>query len=195
MRSFLFLLGGNRRDGNTETLARHAAAALPPDVGQRWLRLDDHPLPPFRDIRHSGDGVYPVPEGAEKLLAEATLDATDLVIVSPLYWYSVSATTKLYLDYWSAWMRVPGYDFKASMAGKTVWAVTTISEEDESVADPLIGTLRLSAEYFGSWGGALVGYANRPGDILRDTGALERAAAFFNPGARSADTGTSSSRP
>ncbi|MEV4391661.1 NAD(P)H-dependent oxidoreductase [Nonomuraea sp. NPDC049607] len=195
MRSFLFLLGSSRRDGNTETLARHAAATLAPDVRQRWLRLDDHPLPPFQDIRHTGDGVYPVPEGAEKLLAEATLDATDLVIVSPLYWYSVSATTKLYLDYWSAWMRVPGYDFKARMAGKTVWAVTTISEEDESVADPLVGTLRLSAEYFGSWGGALVGYANRPGDILRDTGALERAAAFFSPGARSADTGSSSYRP
>ncbi|MEV1167776.1 NAD(P)H-dependent oxidoreductase [Nonomuraea sp. NPDC049784] len=181
MRSFLFVLGSARRDGNTETLARHAAAQLPPGVTQRWIHLDDHPLPPFRDIRHTGgDGVYPAPTGAEKLLIEATLAATDLVIVSPLYWYSVSATTKLYLDYWSGWLRVPGYDFRRRMADKTTWAVTVISEEDRSVADPLVGTLRRSGEYFGgTWGGALVGYANRPDDILLDTDALERAKTFF----------------
>ncbi|WP_052424077.1 flavodoxin family protein [Nonomuraea candida] len=180
MRRFLFLLGSARQGGNAETLARRAADQLPASARQRWLHLDDHPLPPFRDIRHVGGGAYPPPEGNEKVLIEATLDATDLVIVSPLYWYSVSATTKLYLDYWSGWMRVPGYDFRKRMGGKTMWAVTTISEEDQSVVDPLVGMLRRSGEYFGGrWGGALVGYANRPGDILRDVDALERAKTFF----------------
>lgn len=179
-RRFLFVLGSARPGGNTETLARAAAEYLPEGAEQRWLNLDDLPLTPFRDIRHAGEGVYPVPEGNERVLLEATLDATDLVIASPLYWYTVSATTKLYLDYWSGWMRVPGADFKRRMADKTTWAISAVSEDDMVVADPMVGTLRLCAEYFGGrWGGALLGFANRPGEMTADHDALTRAKSFF----------------
>ena len=179
-RDFLFIVASARRDGNTEKLARQAARSLPPGTAQTWLRLLDLAVPPFEDIRHSGDGTYPAPSGDLETLFDATLAATDLVFVAPLYWYSVPAAAKLYLDYWSAWMRVPGADFKARMAGKTMWAVTVISDEDTRVADPLIGTLKLSAEYMRMrWGGALLGYGSRPDDILRDATALAAAERFF----------------
>ncbi|MEV4162393.1 flavodoxin family protein [Nonomuraea dietziae] len=179
-RRFLFLIGSARPGGNTEALARTAAEHLPEGAEQRWLHLDDLPLPPFRDVRHADDGVYRVPVGNERVLLEATLDATDLVIASPLYWYSVSASTKLYLDYWSAWMRVPGVDFRRRMAGKTTWAISAVSDDDMAVADPLVGTLRLCAQYFGGrWGGALLGFANRPGEMATDHDALTRAKTFF----------------
>ncbi len=61
-----------------------------------------------------------VPEGNERLLWEATLWATDVVIASPLYWYSVSATTKRYLDHWSGWLRVEGAPLKERMRGNPV---------------------------------------------------------------------------
>jgi len=179
-RSFLFLLASARENGNTEVMARHAAAYLPHTIEQRWLRLSDHPLPTFTDIRHEGNGVYPVPEGNARLLLDATLAATDIVIASPLYWYTISASAKLYLDHWAGWMRVPGADFKAQMRSKTLWGVTSLSEENFEVAEPLIGSLRLSVEYFGGrWGGALLGYHNRPGDALADADGLERARTFF----------------
>ncbi|MFE9424481.1 NAD(P)H-dependent oxidoreductase [Kitasatospora sp. NPDC006697] len=179
-RSFLFLLASARLDGNTELLARRAAAALPAGTGQRWLRLSEHRLSPFPDRRHEGDGGYPRPEGAERVLLEATLAATDVVIASPLYWYSVSADAKPYLDHWAGWMRVPGYDFRARMAGKTLWGVTALSTEEFEVADPLVGTLRLSGEYLGMrWGGALLGLANRPGQVAGDERALAAADRFF----------------
>jgi hypothetical protein len=57
-RRFLFLLASTRRDGNAELLARRAAAALPGDVAQRWLRLADLPLPAFEDVRHAQGGSY-----------------------------------------------------------------------------------------------------------------------------------------
>ncbi|MEU7999713.1 NAD(P)H-dependent oxidoreductase [Catellatospora sp. NPDC049111] len=178
--TYLFLLAGARQGGNTETLARTAAAELPAHATQTWLNLRDLPLPPFDDIRHTGDGVYPRPEGPEKTLLDATLAADNLVIASPLYWYSVSASAKLYLDHWSAWLRVPGADFKARMRGKTLWTVSVLSSTDFSTADPLIGTLRLSAAYLGmTWGGALLGYGNRPDDILTDPEALTRAKTFL----------------
>ncbi len=179
--TFLFLLAGAREGGNTETLARAAAAHLPTQARQTWLNLRELPLAPFDDIRHAGAGVYPQPEGAEKVLLDATLAADHLVVASPLYWYSVSSSAKLYLDYWSGWLRVPGADFKARMRGKTMWVVTALSSTDQTTADPLIGTLKLSAQYLGMhWGGALLGYANRPGDITADTEALTRAKTFFS---------------
>ena len=180
-RSFLFLLASTRSHGNTEALARHAAAHLPIGAGQRWLRLDDLLLPPFRDIRHDGEGRYPVPEGDEKLLLEATLAATDLVIASPVYWYSVSAAAKLYLDYWTGWLRVPAADFKTRMRGKSMWAIGAHTSADHTATEPFQETLRLTAEYLTMrWRGALMAYANRPGQVMDDGDAMDRAAAFFD---------------
>lgn len=180
-RRFLFLVASSRVDGNSEQLARLAAgASLPPGAEQRWLRLGDHPLPPFEDLRHTGDGSFPEPHGHERTLLDATLEATDLVFVAPLYWYSLPTSAKLYLDHWSAWLRLPDRAFRASMAGGTIWAVTALAGEEDKAA-PLIGTLRLTADYMGMrWGGALLGNATQPGDVLRDDRALVAAKSFFS---------------
>ncbi|WP_317621008.1 NAD(P)H-dependent oxidoreductase [Streptomyces sp. CBMA123] len=112
-------------------------------------------------------------------MLEATLAATDLVFVAPLYWYTMPTTAKLYLDYWSAWFRVPGLDFRAGMSGHTLWDVTVLAGTADD-AEPLIGTLKLTAEYMGMrWGGALIGNGTRPGDVLRDEQALIAAKSFF----------------
>ncbi|MET4660128.1 multimeric flavodoxin WrbA [Streptomyces sp. PvP037] len=178
-RRFLFVLGSARPDGNTELLARRAAEQLPPDVEQQWIDLTAHPLPDFEDLRHDSDHVRPA-GGSAGLLLDATLAATDLVIASPLYWYSVSAHTKRYLDHWSGWLRTPGLDFKATMAGRTLWGVTALAHEEAAVADPLAGTLNNSAAYMGMrFGGVLLGNGSRPGDVLKDTEALARAKTFF----------------
>ncbi|MFI6371656.1 flavodoxin family protein [Streptomyces sp. NPDC050546] len=178
-RRFLFVLGSARAEGNTELLARRAAEQLPPDVEQQWIDLTEHPLPDFEDLRHDSDHVRPT-EGSLALLLDATLAATDIVIVTPLYWYSVSAQTKRYLDYWSGWLRTPDLDFKATLAGRTLWGVTALAHREEVVADPLVGTLHNSAAYMGMrFGGVLLGNGSKPGDVLNDTEALTRAKTFF----------------
>ncbi|MFD7706483.1 flavodoxin family protein [Streptomyces sp. NPDC059786] len=179
-RSFLFLLGSSRTGGNTELLARRAAEQLPGDVEQRWLNLAEPALPEFADLRHDSDHVRPT-EGPAGLLLDATLAATDIVIASPLYWYSVSAQTKRYLDHWSGWLRTPGLGFKATMAGRTLWGVTALAHREEEVAAPLVGTLNNSAAYMGMrFGGVLLGNGSRPGDVLGDSAALARAKTFFS---------------
>lgn len=114
-RRFLFLTGSTRPDGNTELLARRAADQLPADVERRWIDLARHPLPEFEDLRHDSDHTRPT-EGNARLLLDATLAATDIVIASPLYWYTLSTPVKRYLDHWSGWLRTPGLDFKATLA-------------------------------------------------------------------------------
>lgn len=187
-REFLFVLGSARPDGNTEHLARRAAETLPENTGQTWISLIEHQLPLFEDIRHHETRRYAIASESERVLLEATLAATDIVIASPVYWYSVSASTKLYLDHWSGWMRLEGVEFKKRMASKTLWAVSAFSDEDEAGARPLIDTLRLSAEYMEMrWGGVLLGYGNRPGDVLNHPDSLNRAALFLSADSSSAD--------
>ncbi|MFJ8140324.1 flavodoxin family protein [Streptomyces sp. NPDC096013] len=187
-RRFLFVLGSARLDGNTELLARRAAEQLPPGTEQEWIRLADHPLPDFLDIRHDGtdatDGVVgavrPDENDTVRHLLDATLAATDIVIASPVYWYSLSGLTKRYLDYWSDWLRVPGADFRATMAGRTLWGVSALAHDQFVVADPLIGTLNNSAAYLKMrFGGVLLGNGSAPGDVLKDSEALTRAKTFF----------------
>src|SRR5215203_3074433 len=179
-REIVFILGSARYNGNTEALAQYAARSLSSQVKQNWIHLLDHSLPTFEDIRHHENRKYSVTSKIEKTVLEATMSATDIVIASPVYWYSISASTKLYLDHWSGWMRLDGVDFKARMASKILWAIAALSDVDCSGAQPLIDTLHLSADYMKmNWGGALLGYGNRPRDVLLDAPSLERAEKFF----------------
>lgn len=177
-RRLLVLLASTRAGGNAETLAQAAVAGLPPRVEVRWQRLAALSLPPFEDIRHTGSGQYPAPSGDLARLLDDTLWASDLLIASPLYWYSVPAPLKLYLDHWSGFLRVPGLDFKARMAGKSMFVLCATSSGDEPhLAQPLVDSLRYSADFLHMrWGGHVLGDGSRPGDVLKDTAALEAAA-------------------
>jgi NAD(P)H-dependent FMN reductase len=173
----LFLIASARENGNSEILAREAAKALP-EHGQTWLRLQDLPLEPFEDIRHSV-GVYPQPTGNAKILFEASLAASDIVMVSPVYWYSVPTSLKRYLDEMSAWMRVPEANFLERMSGKTMWVVSSLSG-DAVNAEPMLSTLRLSAQYLKmNYAGHVIGNGSKPGDVNNDHTALEAARQLF----------------
>lgn len=178
-RRFAFLLGSARADGATEWLARRAAESLDPATTQTWLRLKDLPLPRFEDLRHPTP-AFPPPQGPEKLLFDSTVDASDLVFVAPVYWYSLPSLLKHYLDYWSAWMRVPDAHFKSRMAGKSLWLVTTSTGNVEEF-EPMRMSVAMSAEYMQmNFRGALLCNASRPDDIFDDREAMVRASRFFD---------------
>ena len=180
MRHFLFLNGSTRpseQTGNTETLARIAAQHLPAGATQQWIQLARLSLPLFEDHRHT-TGVYPLPEGDAKGLLDATLAASDLVIVSPVYWFSIPSPIKVYLDHWSAWMRVPGLDFKTQMNGKRLWVISTSG--DRAKAQPMFDSYRLCADFLGmQWQGVLWGKGGAPGAVQADGSACDQASRFF----------------
>ena len=141
------------------------------------MHLLDFPLADFADRRHNGP--YQPPTGNARLLLEATLHATDLVLVAPLYWYSLPAPVKLYLDHWSAWLRTPDLNFRARMQAKTLWSII-VSSGERAEAQPLEATLLLTAQYLRMhWGGLLFGTGSRPNDIQGDARALHHARSFF----------------
>jgi hypothetical protein len=53
-------------------------------------------------------------------------------------------------------------------------------DEAQGSASPAIDMLRRTADYMSMrWRGALLGHANRPGEIERDAAALAAAATYF----------------
>jgi multimeric flavodoxin WrbA len=180
MREVLFLVAASRepgQTGNTETLARRAAAALPPGVTARWVHLAALDLPPFVDRRHT-TGTYEAPNGELAMLLEATLAASDLVVVTPVYWFSMPTPLKAWLDHWSAFLRVPGLDFKARMAGKRWWTISTSGSREK--AQPLFDSLALCAGFMGMQAmPPLWGLGGAPGAVLADAAALDAADRLF----------------
>ncbi|OQC03513.1 MAG: putative NAD(P)H-dependent FMN-containing oxidoreductase YwqN [Alphaproteobacteria bacterium ADurb.Bin100] len=138
-------------------------------------------LPPFVDLRHT-TGQYPMPEGDLKTLLDATLAATDIVLVAPVYWYSLPSTIKTCIDHWSGWLRIPGVPFKDLMTRKTLRLITTSG--DRAKAQPMMDSVRLCAEFFPmTWGGVagpvLWGKGGPPGAIEADAQAVAAAARFL----------------
>ena len=171
----LTLVASARRGGNSELLAREAMRGAP-EVRWQTLHLDDYPLPAFADARHGDARDFAYPTGAGAILLEATLAADVLLMAAPLYWYSLPATAKLYLDHWSHWLRVPGLDFRARMAGKRLYLTSAMAGDDAGEFEGITLPLARTAAYMGmAWGGAAFAHANAAGDVLSQKPALARA--------------------
>lgn len=182
MSHFLFIVASTREPGhlgNTEWLARRAAAGLPAGTAQTWLHLAQLSMQPFTDLRHTA-GTYPWPEGGLRTLLDATMACTDLVLVAPVYWYSFPSTLKTYLDHWSAWMRIEGLPFKAEMAQKRLHLVTTSGNRLK--AQPMIDSTRLCADFLSMpMAGVLWGKGGPPEAVQSDAEAIAAAEGFFRP--------------
>lgn len=179
---WLFLLASGREWGNSEGLARHAARELSGDHEVTFLRLGDYPLAPFRDYRRAmGPAEMPV-AAAEEVLLHATLAAEAIILAVPVYWYGLPAPAKLYLDYWSKWMRVPGVRFRDSLRGKELGAICAMASARHEEAAPLAEQLRLTAGYMGmGWRGmCLTAGVAEAGEVLEDSAALRAAGAYLS---------------
>jgi NAD(P)H-dependent FMN reductase len=182
----LFLVGSAREPGhvgNTEWLARVAAEALPATAMQTWLPLAQMQIPPFVDLRHT-EGAYPMPVAGSDLrrALDATMTASEIVLVSPVYWYAPPTAIKAYIDHWSAWMRVPGLGFKEAMALKTLSTVVTNGSRE--TAEPTIKSYELCAKFLAMrWRGALWGKGGPPDAVHADAKAIEQAKTFLGAAA------------
>ena len=173
MRKMLFLLSSARRNGNTERLA---VRAVPPNAEARWLDLAAMNLPRFRDLRPHF--LKEQDQTLMSVLADMQW-ADDIVFVAPIYWYSLPAPAKLFLDHWSGFLDAPDLDFPSSLTGKRLWLITCRADPDPDVARPVEDMMRRTAQWLGlTWGGALHGIGTDPGDVEKDQ-AWDRAASFF----------------
>ena len=166
------LFGGSRPEGNTAELTRYALDGL----DYTWVDVTQYQFNPVRDVRH--EDYYIESYGDEyKQLIDLVLESDTVIFASPVYWYSISASLKAFIDHWSETMEDKDYhDFKSKMAKKDFRLILVGGDCPKVKAKPCITQVKYSLEFLGaSLGGYIIGTAERPGDIEKDVYALSRA--------------------
>ncbi|REJ37304.1 MAG: NAD(P)H-dependent oxidoreductase [Bacillota bacterium] len=176
------IIASHRRNGNAELLAETAVAAAPVPLEVDRIRLIDYRIERYPDVRHSGSPVPRIDDDYDAVLRRV-LDADALLLAVPVYWYSMPGVLKDFLDRWSGSLRDPEVRFRERMRGKPVFVATVVSDEDRSVAEPLIKSLWLTCHYYLGmrWGGVAVGYGDRPGDVVNDAQGMAEARDLLKP--------------
>src|SRR5690606_27958854 len=170
------IIASHRRNGNAELLAETAIAAAPVPLAVDRIRLFEHRIERYPDVRHTDDPVPRIADDYDAVL-QRVLAAEALRFAAPVYWYAVPGVLKDFLDRWSGSLRDPHLRFRKRMREKPVFVTTVVSDEDRSVGEPLIKSLWLTCHYYLGmpWGGVAVGYGNRPGDVAQDAQEIGRA--------------------
>lgn len=171
------LFGGSRPEGNTAQLTKYALE----NVEHQWLDLTKYQLNPVRDVRHDNKNIERYSDDYEQLI-QTVLDSDVVIFASPVYWYSVSASMKAFIDHWSESMVDARYsDFKEVMSKKEFRLILVGGDCPKVKAKPCIAQMKYTLEFIGGeLAGYIVGTAERPGDIMKDTYALERAKEWNN---------------
>lgn len=105
------------------------------------------------------------------------LESDTVIFASPVYWYSVSASLKAFIDHWSESLIDPKYqDFKTKMSNIDFRLILVGGDCPKVKAKPCIKQLEYSLDFLGAkLNGYIIGTAERPGDVMKDVYALERA--------------------
>ena len=100
--------------------------------------------------------------------------ADAIVMATPVYWFSVSAQTKLFMDRWYAMGGEAGYPFK----GKRFGIVLTYGDEDPFCSGA-VNALRMFQDALGYVGAEIVGMiygsADKAGEIKKNKNLLKKA--------------------
>ncbi len=171
----LVFKGSPREKGNSTILAekttegaRNAGAQV---ESFSLHRMDIHPCDGCDTCRDTGVCVL----GDDMQMLYPKLIAADaIVIASPIYWFTISAQTKLLIDRWYALETPQG----SALKGKQFGILLTYGDSDpySSGAINAIRTLQDMARYIeADIAGIVYGTANDVGDILQRADLLEQA--------------------
>jgi multimeric flavodoxin WrbA len=174
----LVLKGSPRKKGNSATLADQVAAGAT-EGGATVESFDLHDM----NIRPcdgcdfcQGSGECVINDDMQ-LLYPRLRKADAIVIASPIYWFTVSAQTKLCMDRWYA-LEGSG---SSALAGKQIGIVLTYGDSDPftSGAVNAIRTLQDAFRYErAEIAGIVYGSASQPGEIKGQSELMERARAL-----------------
>lgn len=176
-RHILIANGSPRKNGNSVILAEQVAAGARSAgamVESVFLhRMNIQPCNACDACRDDSDGGCTIQDDMQ-ILYPKLQRADAIVIASPIYWFTVSAQTKLFIDRWYALEGQPGN----ALAGKQIGVVLTYGDSDPftSGAVNAIHTLQDICRYIGAdVAGIVYGSASKEGEIQSQPGLLEKA--------------------
>jgi multimeric flavodoxin WrbA len=175
----LVAMGSPRKKGNSATLAKQVAAgaeAAGAEVESFYLHsLDIQPCTACDACREdtARDCVI---EDDMQALYQKLRRADALVIASPVYWFTVSAQTKTFMDRWYAFGN-PQEKY-APFSGKRIGIVLTYADNDP-FASGAVNALRTFQDAFNYVGAEIVGMiygcASEAGEIENNRDLMENA--------------------
>ena len=176
-KNIVIVKGSPRREGNTATLAEQVAAgaqAAGATVESFYLHgLDINPCDACDACQSAPYGGCIV-EDDMQLLYPKLEDADALVIASPVYWFTVSAQTKLFMDRCYALRDEDGWSFR----GKKIGIVMVYGDSDPFNSGA-VNAFRTFQDGFGYVGAEIAGFvygsASNPGEIRRNEELMAKA--------------------
>jgi multimeric flavodoxin WrbA len=168
----LALYGSSRRDGNSELLADRVLQKI--KYTKRYLT--DYHITPIDDKRHLPGGFSDGINDDYKQLITELLEHDLVVYVTPLYWYGMSGLMKNFVDRWTESLRVHELDFKKGMQDIKHYVVIAGGDSPYEKGKPLVQQFEHIFDFMGGrledW---IIGYGNKPGEVLYDEDAMQRA--------------------
>ncbi|MCJ1657039.1 flavodoxin family protein [Staphylococcus sp. NRL 16/872] len=166
------LFGGSRPEGNTAQITKYALEGL----DYNWIDLTQYQLNPVRDLRHENEDIETYYDDYKEII-DKVLESDTVIFASPVYWYSISASLKAFIDNWSETLVDPNYkDFMEKMARIDFRLILVGGDCPKVKAKPCITQMKYTLDFIGAeLQGYIIGTAERPGDIMKDAFALERA--------------------
>jgi multimeric flavodoxin WrbA len=174
----LILKGSPRKKGNSAVLAdRVAAGAVEAGAAVESFELHDMDIRPCDSCDFcQGSGECVINDDMQLLYPELR-QADAIVIASPIYWFTVSAQTKLCIDRWYA---LEGAGSNA-LAGKEIGIVLTYGDSDPFTSGA-INAIRTLQDIFryekAEIAGIVYGSASQPGEIAGQPELMQRAYAL-----------------
>jgi multimeric flavodoxin WrbA len=176
-RKIMIFMGSPRKDGNSATLAQQViAGAEAAGAGVDRFFLHDMNIKPCDACEACRDKSETdcILEDDMKTLFPKLREADAIVIASPIYWFTVSAQTKLFMDRWYALGGPEGHAFK----GKRFGIVLTYADVDpfSSGAVNALRTFQDALNYVGASSiGMVYGSAWEAGEIKKNKELMEKA--------------------
>ena len=177
-REVLIVIGSPRRNGNSAALALKAAEGVRRAGGDPQVyRIADMDIRPCRacDTCQRRKNWSCVINDDMRVLYPALRRARGLIIASPVYWFTVSAQTKLFMDRMYALTGPRGHGLK----GKRIGILLPYGDVDPFSSGG-VNALRMFQDAFNYVGATIVGMvygsAHKAGEIAENKALMKEAA-------------------
>lgn len=173
----LILVGSPRRNGNSATLAESVRVGAESAGSRVTVRhLDDHLGAFLRDCRicRREDGECSIEDGFRKLFFEDFLPADGVVFCSPIYWYGLSAQTKVFFDRTFCYYAASYPESAAVIRRMSRKRIGLVLASEETYPGAALGIVHQVQEYSrytrSDFVGLVRGIGNRRGEVTADPG-------------------------
>ncbi len=187
----LGVMGSPRVGGNSDILLSQAlSGAKEAGAEVEKIILDRKKISGCKDCKKCNKTGLCVIKDDMPDIQNKILEADAIIHSVPVYFFSMTAQMKAYLDRWCAlfdaeWRWPKAY--YPRMRGKRIGLITVCGAADVHMADPIVNSFQPTVEMSKmTWLGTVMASANEKGEITNNKEALQEA---FELGRRSAASG------